>query len=119
MLVDIIKPDFLFEDNRGSLVQLVHDNFKQFNIIKSKKGVIRGDHYHKLNREAFYIISGKLELVLEKDGETEGHIFGAGDMFVIKPYIMHSFYFIQDTVLASMYDLGVELEDGKKDIYER
>ena len=40
-------------------------------------------------------------------------------MFVIKPYIMHSFYFIQDTVLASMYDLGVELEDGKKDIYER
>lgn len=41
MLVDIIKPDFLFEDNRGSLVQLVHDNFKQFNIIKSKKGVIR------------------------------------------------------------------------------
>ena len=30
---------------------------------------------------------------------------------------MHSFNFLEDTVLVSMYSYGVELEDGTKDIF--
>ena len=108
-----IEPDFHFSDNRGDLVQLIHQGYRQINVITSKKGVVRGGHYHKKNSEAFYIVSGKLELTV--DGETSS--FQTGDFFGIEPYDKHSFFFLDDTILVSMYSGGVELEDGRKDIY--
>ena len=32
-MIEMIKPDFELQDGRGSLTQLVHDGFRQFNII--------------------------------------------------------------------------------------
>ncbi len=116
-MIEILKPDFVFQDDRGLLTQLVHEGFSQYNIIFSKKGVLRGDHYHKENREAFYIITGELELRVKKGDVSKSYIFRPGDMFLIPPYVVHSFYYAEDTWLASMYDLGVEHEDGTKDIY--
>lgn len=116
MLVNILKPDFIFEDDRGTLVQLVHKGYNQINVIKSNKGVIRGGHYHNLNNEAFYIISGRLKLSLKQNGYIENYEFRDGDMFKIISGISHSFEFLEDTLLVSMYDKGVELNDKEKDI---
>lgn len=107
--------DFSHVDERGTLVQLVHNGWKQFNVITSKKGTVRGGHYHKLNREAFYIISGALEIQVNQECAK----FGPGDFFSIEPFDMHSFYFLEDTVLVSMYSQGVEMADGTKDIYTK
>lgn len=117
MLVTTIQVDFEYEDNRGSLKQLFHDGWRQVNVIKSFAGHTRGGHFHKNNKEAFYIIGGSVNLLLERGDITERHSFEAGDMFQIEPYVIHSFEFPEDTVLVSMYDLGVEEEDGTKDIY--
>lgn len=117
MLVQILEPDFCFEDARGRLVQLVHDGYQQYNIIFSKKNVERGNHYHKLNEEAFYVISGKFQLKAAYGDEEEQYIFKTGDMFLIPPYVIHSFCYCEDTWLASMYSSGVENQDGTKDIY--
>ena len=112
-MLKIIKTDFHFEDERGTIDQLIHDGYKQINVITSKKGVVRGNHYHKLNDEAFYIVSGSLKLIV---GDQE-YRFKAGDFFGIEPYDMHSFAYLEDTVLVSMYSSGVELPDGTKDMY--
>lgn len=116
-MIEYLKPDFEFQDERGSLTQLVHDGFKQFNIIFSQKGVLRGDHYHKENREAFFVISGSFELTVKNRYKQETYMFKAGDMFLVPPYVLHSFSYLEDTLIASMYDLGVEHLDGTKDIY--
>jgi quercetin dioxygenase-like cupin family protein len=108
-----ITTDFRFEDSRGTIVQLVHEGYSQINVITSKKGVFRGGHYHKDNNEAFYIISGKLEVTVNK----ETTVFTSGDFFGIEAYDIHSFNFLEDTTLVSMYSHGVEKEDGTKDIY--
>ena len=105
--------DFEFQDDRGSIVQLVHEGYCQVNVITTKKGVMRGGHYHKQNEEAFYVISGAL--TIEVNGEKTD--FNAGDFFGIEAHDMHSFYFLEDTLLVSMYSNGVELPDGGKDIY--
>ena len=57
-MIKILKPDFVFEDERGSLVQLVRDGYKQINVVTSKAGVERGRHFHALNREGFYVVEG-------------------------------------------------------------
>ena len=117
-MIKILEPDFKFGDERGSLTQLVREGYRQVNVITSKAGADRGGHYHKLNREAFYIISGGLDLTVRLEGKEEKHHFGPGDMFLIEPMAAHDFHFTEDTVLVSMYDRGVELGEGKMDIYQ-
>lgn len=117
MLLTMAEPDFIFENESGKLVQLVREGFSQFNVITSVAGSNRGGHYHKINKEGFYIISGRFKLILEEDGEREEYLLGAGDMFIIQPYQKHFFEYLEDTVLVSMYDKGVELPGDKKDIY--
>lgn len=43
--------------------------------------------------------------------------FAAGDFFEIEENDVHSFYFLEETTLVSMYSSGVEKADGQKDIY--
>ena len=119
MLIEIISPNFVLEDERGCLTQLVREGYKQVNFITSKKGVKRGGHYHKLNEELFYIISGKLTLSVQKGKVKEIYRFKKGDMFKIGPKVIHSFEFEANTFLISLYSRGVELKDGKKDIFAK
>lgn len=116
-MIEVIDPNFKFSDDRGSLVQLVRCGYRQINVITSKAGIERGGHYHKLNREAFYVIEGSIDLFVNKGTREEKHHFSAGDMFVILPMSIHALSFKEDTILVSMYDKGVELETGGKDIY--
>lgn len=119
MLIKILKPDFEFEDERGSLTQLVRTGYTQVNVITSVADSLRGGHYHEKNEEAFYIITGKLKLEvagLEEGVGQEEYVFSAGDMFQIPRGIVHSFYFAQPTTLVSMYSGGVEQPGGVKDI---
>lgn len=117
-MLEILKPDFVFNDDRGNITQLVHAGYAQVNVIFSRKGSIRGRHYHKQNDEVFYIISGKCRVTLEDEsGEIESYIFTDGDIFKIMPFISHQFEYLNDTVLVSMYSNGVELGDGLMDSY--
>jgi dTDP-4-dehydrorhamnose 3,5-epimerase-like enzyme len=115
-VIEILKPNFEFADERGQLTQLVRSGYSQINVVRSKGGAVRGGHCHKLNKEAFYIIEGTLELTLRKDGFEEKYQFKNGDMFVIDELVFHDFHFLSDTVLVGMYNIGVELENGEKDI---
>ncbi len=115
-MLEFIKVDFEFSDDRGVLKQLCHDGWCQVNYLFTKKGVFRGNHYHKENQEAFYIIDGEIDLVLEKDGKKEEYTVKTGDFFIIKPFVIHSMTFKKDTSMIALYDKGVE-KDGKKDIF--
>jgi dTDP-4-dehydrorhamnose 3,5-epimerase-like enzyme len=117
MLVTIAKPDFIFENEAGSLKQLVHGGWKQINVITSVANAVRGNHYHKFNQEGFYVIAGSFKLKLRKDDIHEEYTFYAGDMFFIQPNIFHTFEYLEDTTLVSMYSDGVEISETEKDIW--
>jgi len=115
-MIEILQPDFVFEDDRGTLFQLVHDGFKQINAVYSKAGSVRGNHSHRVNREAFFVAAGSFELRYGDSSGSESRVFHKGEMFLIPPGVSHSFAFLEDTILIGMYDVGVELGDGTKDI---
>ncbi len=117
MLMERLKVDFEHKDDRGTLTQLMHKGYSQINVVTSKGGVFRGGHYHKLNTEAYYIIQGSCRVTARSDGEEETEVFKAGDFFRIGPYITHDFDYLEDSILVTMYSLGVELGDGKMDSY--
>lgn len=115
-MIKILKPDFVFNDDRGMLCQLVHEGYKQVNVVRSVAGAARGGHYHALNNEAFYILKGKVTVVAVSESEKEEYTFASGDMFEIARGVVHYFDFLEETFLVSFYDVGVELPDGTKDI---
>ena len=116
-MIEFIKTDFSFEDERGFLHQLCREGWKQVNVSFSKAGVFRGGHYHKLNKEAFYIVDGEIDIELKNAEKTENVTVKKGDFFVLHPYASHSFNFKKDTLMVALYDKGVENPDGSKDIY--
>lgn len=116
-MIEILKPDFEFNDERGKLMQLLHGEIAQVNYVESKPSSLRGGHYHKLNKETFFIIDGEVEVTVKKDGKEESYTFSSGDMFSIEKNVIHSFDYKKQTTLIVVYDKGVELPDGEKDIY--
>ena len=116
-LIRFLSPDFKFENENGLLLQLVHGGWKQVNVIFSKKNGIRGGHFHKFNREAFYVISGAFNLRISKDNIDEKYEIKAGDFFLICENVIHTFEYTEDTWLVSMYSKGVEIDEHTKDIW--
>ena len=117
-LIEILTPDFVHNDERGTLAQLAHDGFQQVNAVFTKKGAVRGNcHYHKQTDEVFYLLSGCVRVTVSRDGQTQQHTFHSGDMFRIAAHVRHTFDYLEDTYLVVLYSHGVELADGTKDIY--
>ena len=119
-MVKRIKPEFEFADERGKLLQLCSNGWKQINVSYSKKNVARGSHYHKKNREMFYIIKGVCVLGLTdtKSGNSEEVTLHEGDMVIVEPYAKHTFRYEEDTIMLAAYDIGFLLPDGTKDVFE-
>jgi len=116
-LYNVLKPDFNFEDDRGLLCQLIHDGWKQTNVLVTKANVVRGVHYHKISKEAFYVISGSVNVRFRKGDETASTHFNKGDFFMVMPGVVHELSFPTDCVMVQLYDIPVENENGEKDIY--
>lgn len=116
-MIEILKPDFEFNDERGKLMQLLHGDIAQVNYVESNPSSLRGGHYHKLNKETFFIIDGEVDVTVKKDDNEETYSFKSGDMFSIEKNVIHSFDYKKFTTLIVTYNKGVELPDGTKDIY--
>lgn len=115
-LYGLLSPTFRHRDERGELVQLVRGGWEQVNVLCSYKGAVRGGHYHKICREAFYVVSGSVNLTLWQGPRREDATFRAGDFFEIPPGTVHEMSFPEDCVLVALYDRPVETPSGK-DIY--
>ena len=116
-MIEILKPDFEFNDERGKLMQLLHGEIAQVNFVQSNPSSLRGGHYHKLNKETFFIVDGEVDVTVKKGDEEKKLTFKSGDMFSIEKNVIHSFDYKKQTSLIVVYDKGVELPDGEKDIY--
>jgi len=118
MFIKMLQPDFIHGDERGSLTQLCRSGYAQINVVTSLRGSFRGGHYHKKCSEVFFVAKGSFDLLVSKDGFEEKYAFCDNDMFLVPPFVVHSLSFTNDTVLVAMYDMGVELPDGTKDIFQ-
>lgn len=118
-LIERIEADFEHRDGRGTLTQLARRGYSQVNVVTSKGGTFRGGHYHRLNTEAYYMVKGRCRVTARRGDEEESAIFQEGDFFRIGPYVTHDFAYMEDSILVTMYSLGVEMEDGTMDSYER
>jgi quercetin dioxygenase-like cupin family protein len=67
--------------------------FRHLSYVELRKGKARGNHYHKLRHETFYVIAGELDLHLQDlaTGERVSVVMNTGDIAWINPEIVHTF----------------------------
>ena len=79
---------------RGELAQF-HDGdegARYIAYIELRAGAVRGNHYHKIKKEWTYVISGKLQLLLEDVATREraSLTMQGGDLAFIPPCVAHA-----------------------------
>ena len=115
----IMEAEFVFKDNRGTLKQLFSSQrgWKQVNYATSKKDVARGGHYHKMVTETFYLIHGRIKVMIKnvKTGREQSKIFETGDMFQIEPYDKHTLIALEDSEWIAVFDNIINNSDVHKD----
>ena len=95
----INTPQISFEDDRGTIKDvLIRQPIDAITIIRSKKGVVRGNHFHKDTTQWVYAQSGQLRSLTQKDNEpVVEQIVNPGDLLVAEPWEKHVLVAIEDS----------------------
>ena len=99
--VDLSAP---YVDDRGSIQPLVAGDYKAAQMITSKAGTVRANHYHKDDSHHMYIISGEFDYYYRPTGSTEEPEcvrVKAGEVVYTPPMYDHAVKFITDTAFIN------------------
>jgi dTDP-4-dehydrorhamnose 3,5-epimerase-like enzyme len=90
-----------FSDNRGEIISLIED-FANVQIIYSKKGSMRANHYHKTDSHYCYLITGSIEYIWRdhSDNVFNKELISSGELFLTGPNIDHEMIFIEDSIMV-------------------
>ena len=88
------RPKIFFKDKRGSITDIFYKkNINHVAIIKSKKGALRGNHYHKKTTQYMYITKGSLQYWYKKlnsKDKPKMKLLKVGDLLETPPNEMHA-----------------------------
>ncbi|MBI2093636.1 MAG: hypothetical protein HYT88_02815 [Candidatus Omnitrophica bacterium] len=95
-----IRPPFI--DERGEILNLIDAPFASAAVIRSVKGAIRGNHYHKTDYHYCWLQSGGMVYYhrpVGGSGPIEKRVISAGELFYTPALYEHVMYFTEDSVL--------------------
>jgi quercetin dioxygenase-like cupin family protein len=115
----ITHPDVAHADERGSIIDILTGTDVNYaTLISSKKGVVRGNHYHKQTIQWVYVLRGQLRALSRMpEGAVEEAILNPGDLLENHPNEEHTLVALEESeflVLTSGLRGG---EDYEKDTY--
>ena len=114
------KKQINFEDERGSITDIfVHEPMDHCTVIITKKGGVRGNHYHKLSSQHDFLVSGKFEVYFQKLGEKEIKkiLWSPYELVTWEPNEAHEFIALEDSVWVTFVNGVRGGEDFEKDTY--
>jgi quercetin dioxygenase-like cupin family protein len=92
-------------DVRGSIQPLVERVMRSAMYITSKKGAVRGNHYHKTDWHYCYMVSGAMEYYYRPTGSSKAPellIVKTGQMVFTPPRVDHAMKFLKDTAWLTL-----------------
>jgi len=99
-----LSPYIMKVDERGGFWGITQEAWAEANFVETAAQQVRGNHYHKQTRELFFIICGKIKIVVDNlhSGEHMEFYATKGDVFIIEPYELHTFYTQEDSQWINM-----------------
>lgn len=109
------------EDDRGLFWGISQEPWiREINYVETAAGEVRGNHYHTETREMFFIIEGTVRVMVYhvQTGHREEPWFQKGDIFIVEPYEVHTFYALTDAKWINMLSKPFQQEDPDLHRYE-
>ncbi len=99
--MDITKIKPVFEDERGSIFDLLTDeSIHHIGLLKSKKDSIRGKHYHKEQKQYTLVTKGRVKAItknlLDENAKIETIDLNVMDMILFQPFQYHALEAVDD-----------------------
>jgi len=100
MEIEKIKP--VFVDERGSIWDLLTgETIHHIGFIVTRKGAVRGKHFHKEQKQYTLVTKGKMKITVKDLKNNDSLIkeleLGSNDMIVFPPYHYHSIEALEDS----------------------
>ena len=99
----VVKPKPAFKDARGRIIDILDGiPVECVTLLTSKRGSVRGNHFHKKTTQYAYVLEGKLRLYTQPPGgAVRSRVITAGDLVVTPPKERHAFVALEDSVLLA------------------
>lgn len=111
----MFHPNKAINNSRGYLIEFPIKNYKveQVNMLFSYADTIRGNHYHKVTEEFFFVVNGHAKVTIQNvtTKEESSFIVKKGDSFSVYPYNLHTLDFVEDTLIMSFYSKEFDMND--------
>lgn len=109
-----MKLNYSFKDDRGEIVDIFVKSPKDHcSIITSKKGAVRGNHFHKKSTQYTFVVSGKFKLYrgkVDKKGnlkeEVKTNIIEKNELIEHPPYEAHTLVACTDKAVLLAFACG-------------
>lgn len=91
-----------FLDERGEIRNLIDVPFSSAAVVRSVKGAVRGNHYHKTDYHYCWLQSGGMRYLQRRAGDTGSPrqwVIKPGDLFYTPPMHEHAMIFTADSVM--------------------
>lgn len=97
----ITKIRFATQDSRGDISDIFYKHpIDHVAIINSKKGVFRGDHYHKSTTQHMYMAKGSLRYYYrqlnEDNDKVKSVVVKENEMVTTPPYEVHALEILEN-----------------------
>ena len=92
-------------DARGLITNIFEGRVEHVALITSKKGSVRGNHYHKQDHQYIYLVSGAFEshsVDVQNPGKKQVLKVKAGDIVNTPPMTAHAQKFTEDSVFLAL-----------------
>jgi len=117
--IEITKIEPAFIDERGSIWDfLTNDKINHVGFFTSKKKSIRGQHYHKEQKQYTLVLRGQVSIttknLLDENAKIEKFELSEMEMVLFPPYCYHSIEALEDSeclVLTSKSRQGLRYEE--------
>ena len=114
-----IKITPAFVDERGSIWDLLmNEQIDHVGMLISKKGSIRGKHYHKVQKQYTLVLKGKIRIVTKNvtkaDSKIESLDINEMEMVLFPPFYYHSLEALEDSkclIFTSKSRIGNSYEE--------
>jgi quercetin dioxygenase-like cupin family protein len=95
----LTRPKINFEDSRGTIKDIMfREPVDHITVIVSRKGVVRGNHYHRETLQWVYVAEGRLKSLTRKDdGPVESVVLEPGDLLLTEAGEHHALEALEDT----------------------
>lgn len=100
-------------DDRGTITNIINnETVRSITIIHSKKGSVRGNHYHKRSGNYVFVLDGRMELVVIANETEMRHTLTAGSMVWIPKNMPHAFLAIEESTALEIEPLNRDPTDA-------